>query len=56
MTFVKSGGLLPSSPSPGAPPLAFDSVTLFFGIEVCVFCVFLENVKSDLRQIFFFRI
>jgi len=30
-------------------------MTLFFGIKVCVFCVFLENDKTDLRQ-FFFRI
>jgi len=33
--------------------LAFESVTSFFGIKVCVFCVFLENDKTDLRQIFF---
>jgi len=29
------------------------SVTSFFGIKVCIFCVFLENDKTDLRQIFF---
>jgi len=28
-------------------------VTSFFGIKVCIFCVFLENVKTDLRKIFF---
>jgi len=28
-------------------------VTSFFEVKVCVFCVFLENVKTDLRQNFF---
>jgi len=33
--------------------LAFGSVTSFFRIKVCFFCVFLENDKTDPRQIFF---
>jgi len=33
--------------------LAFGSVTSFFVIKVCVFCVFLENDKTGLSQIFF---
>jgi len=28
-------------------------VTSIFGIKACVFCVFLENDSTDLRQIFF---
>jgi len=33
---------------------AFSLVTLFFGIKVCVFFfIFIENDKTDLRQIFF---
>jgi len=31
----------------------FGLVTSIFGIKVCVFCVFLENDKTNLRQIFF---
>jgi len=28
-------------------------MTSFFGIKVCIYCIFLENDKMDLRQIFF---
>jgi len=32
--------------------IAFGSVISIFGIKECVFCIFLENDKTDLRQIF----